>query len=75
VPCLLLVKHLKHTRLHPPSPPLSQRTYSAARNFGATVDGKPLCVSKTKRVEDALVVSRELIISFSHGRLLPWLLL
>ncbi|GBF90287.1 phosphatase, chloroplastic [Raphidocelis subcapitata] len=33
------------------------RTYSAARNFGATCDGRAISVSKTSRIEDALVAS------------------
>lgn len=34
-----------------------QRTYSAARNFGATLDGKAIGVSSTKRLEDALIAA------------------
>jgi hypothetical protein len=41
-------------RAHRPYSP--QLTYSAARNFGATVNGRPLSVSGTKKLEDALVV-------------------
>lgn len=33
------------------------RTFSAARNFGATVDGKAISVSSTSKIEDALVAA------------------
>lgn len=35
----------------------STRVFSAARNMGATVDGRPLAVSRTKELSKALIVS------------------